>query len=102
MEEMVAVCGKPEITPDMLHVHTEDCYDDQGALVCGMLELTEHVHGPECFVSADAPEEIIEPELVTYPAQHFEQTVGDITVRVEAPEGAFPAGTEMRLLLVSA
>ena len=102
VEEKVAVCGKPEITPDMLHVHTEDCYDDQGALVCGMLELTEHVHGPECFVSADAPEEIIEPELVTYPAQHFEQTVGDITVRVEAPEGAFPAGTQMRLLLVSA
>lgn len=34
------------------------------------------------------------------PAQHFEDTVGDVTVTVEAPEGAFPADTYMILTAV--
>ena len=107
--EQVAICGKPEITENMLHTHTEDCFDEDGQRICGMLELTEHVHGPECFVSPDEPvvtlepsEESPTPSPVTFPAQQFEQTVGGITVRVEAPEGAFPAGTEMRLQMVPA
>ena len=51
-------CDKPEV---ILHVHTDECYlhneagslyvDEYGyaRLICGLLETTEHIHGPECF-----------------------------------------------------
>ena len=38
--------------------------------------------------------------VILFPAQHFEDTVGDVTVTVEAPEGAFPPDTRMELKLV--
>lgn len=35
-----------------LHSHTEDCYDDKGNLICGKEELLEeHIHGDGCFVT---------------------------------------------------
>ncbi len=39
------VCNIPA-----LHVHTADCYDEDGKLICGQLQLSQHVHGEECFV----------------------------------------------------
>lgn len=45
--EKILSCGRLE-----LHTHTDACYerDDGGmALVCGLPELVEHVHGEECF-----------------------------------------------------
>ena len=39
----IPVCGQLE-----LHAHTKYCYTD-GVLTCGIPELREHVHGPECF-----------------------------------------------------
>ena len=42
------------------------------------------------------------PETVAMPAVHFEDTAATVTVVVDAPEGAFPAGTEMKVSAVSA
>ena len=51
-------CAEPEI---LLHTHTDACYqknedgslyvDEDGNtwLICGQLQVLEHVHGPECF-----------------------------------------------------
>ncbi|MBQ7437392.1 MAG: LPXTG cell wall anchor domain-containing protein [Oscillospiraceae bacterium] len=53
-------CEQPEI---LLHTHTDACYqknedgslyvDEDGNtwLICGQLQVTEHVHGPECFTT---------------------------------------------------
>lgn len=40
------VCEKEEIVP---HVHTSDCYGENGELDCGKLQVKEHVHTEECF-----------------------------------------------------
>lgn len=39
-------------------------------------------------------------EQVTYPAQEFESRAGKVIVAVRAPEGAFPAGTTMKIEVV--
>ena len=46
----------------VLHTHDASCYDN-GILVCGLLELTVHVHGPECFTMVEMTEEEV-AELV--------------------------------------
>lgn len=72
--KQVAKCGKLE-----LHTHSEECYTD-GVLTCGKLELTEHVHGEECFKKA--------------PVMELSTVVDGVTVTVTAaeediiPEGA--------------
>ena len=38
--------GKTELTE---HIHTEDCYDAYGALICGKPEVIAHQHDEECF-----------------------------------------------------
>ena len=41
------------------------------------------------------------PDIATaYPAQDFEDSTGEVSVTVHAPEGAFPAGTSMSLKTV--
>ena len=59
-------CDKPEV---ILHAHSDDCYqkkedgsiyvDEDGNtfLICGMTEVTEHVHGPECFTTYELDDE---------------------------------------------
>ena len=42
-----------------LHVHDASCYDENGALVCGQKQMTEHVHGDECFKLVELSEEEI-------------------------------------------
>lgn len=51
-ETPVLVCRKPEI---MLHRHTGNCYGENGQLVCGMLQILQHQHGEECFVTQEIP-----------------------------------------------
>lgn len=64
--EKVLACGKLE-----LHTHTDECYakesfDEEGKLiegslpVCGLLQLEEHVHGEECFVTVELTAEEVE------------------------------------------
>ena len=51
-ETPVLVCRKPEI---ILHRHTGNCYDENGQQVCGMLQVLQHQHGEECFVTQEIP-----------------------------------------------
>lgn len=44
--------------------------------------------------------EVLAEEKPAMPAASFAKTVGDVTVSVEAPEGAFPEGTQMEIELV--
>ena len=189
--ETTLTCDKPEI---LLHTHTDDCYlkDDDGniyvdengnaQLICGQVQVLEHVHGPECFTvheldeepdetdpepaasgqfffmdeenedetedgtdgtepdEADETSETVdetgqtdeengepaeettgeesdkepgeetdpadgkteesspeEPLSVRMPAQNFEESTDTVTVRVVAPDGAFPPETTMRV-----
>ena len=189
--ETTLTCDKPEI---ILHTHTDDCYlkDDDGniyvdengnaQLICGQVQVLEHVHGPECFTvheldeepdetdpesaasgqfffmdeenedetedgtdgtepdeAGETPETIDETEpvdeetgepaeettgeetdketgeeteqadgkteesspeeplSVRMPAQNFEESTDTVTVRVAAPDGAFPPETTMRV-----
>ena len=114
-----------------LHVHDDACYDEEGNLVCGKEEVTEeHVHGAGCFktvtVTVDDPEPEAEApaedegpdyaqaeaEATPMPSQIFEEKVDlegknkdasdDLIVRVEAPEGALPKGTTMRVSPITA
>ena len=55
------ICG--ELEP---HTHTSDCYErghegDPGYLICGQLELTEHVHDTDCIYEEDVEVEDAEP-----------------------------------------
>lgn len=45
-EEFVTICGKKEI---ILHTHTDDCFDENGALACDKTEVRAHVHDESCF-----------------------------------------------------
>lgn len=172
--ETTLTCDKPEI---ILHTHTDDCYlkdedgdiyvDENGDmwLICGQVQVVEHVHGPECFTVHELDEEPDEtdpesaapgqfffmdeenedeteetdgtkqdeagetsetideagqteegtgeetepadgktgeesPEVplsVRMPAQNFEESTDTVTVRVVAPDGAFPPDTTMRV-----
>ncbi len=114
-----------------LHVHSDACYDEEGNLTCGKDEVTEqHVHGAGCFktvtVTVDDPEPAAEAsaedegpdyaqaeaEAAPMPSQIFEEKVDlegkskdasdDLIVRVEAPEGALPKGTTMRVSPITA
>jgi len=35
------------------HIHDDTCYDENGMLTCGMLQLTEHIHSTVCFLTAE-------------------------------------------------
>ena len=44
----------------MLHIHDVSCLDESGALVCGKLELREHIHEDACFVeTVESTEELV-------------------------------------------
>ena len=44
--QYVLICEEEEI---ILHTHEDSCYDETEMLTCGMLQVTEHQHGSECF-----------------------------------------------------
>lgn len=46
------ICGREEVG---LHTHDASCFDENGALICGLVQVLEHVHGPECFRTEAAP-----------------------------------------------
>ena len=70
-----------------LHTHDASCYDKNGVVICGKEEVTDtHVHGAGCFVDASS---------IPMPRQLFTGAAGNVIVSVEAPEGAFPEGTNM-------
>ena len=70
-------CGKEE------HAHTEDCFDETGALICGK---EEHTHTEDCF--ADASQEFT-----------YEDHEISVTLRVEGE--ALPETAEVALSPVS-
>ena len=92
-----------------LHVHDDSCYDEEGNLVCGKEEAAEqHVHGAGCFktvtktvaddeVVEEKPAEAEDKAEIEMPAQSFTGKANGAKVTVEAPEGAFPAGTTMKV-----
>jgi len=44
----------------MLHIHDVSCLDESGVLVCGKLELREHIHEDACFVeTVESTEELV-------------------------------------------
>ncbi|HBA47401.1 MAG TPA: hypothetical protein DCZ91_06310 [Lachnospiraceae bacterium] len=58
--ETELICGKTDNV--QLHTHTEDCYDADGKLICGKLEVLEHVHSDACHVKPEKAE----VENITY------------------------------------
>ena len=42
------VCQEAELT---LHTHAESCFDENGALVCSLLQVEAHQHTADCFVA---------------------------------------------------
>lgn len=54
--EAELICGKTEDIK--FHTHTEECYDADGNLICGKLEVLEHVHSDVCHVKPEAVEDI--------------------------------------------
>lgn len=91
------------------HTHDDSCYETERELVCDEEEITEeHVHGPGCFTTVVVEDDEAEDEAEasdSMPAQTFEAHTNekqpdDIYVYVEAPEGAFPADTTMKVKLV--
>jgi|GEM_PF-2810027 len=71
-----------------LHVHTADCYDEDGKLICGQLQLSQHVHGEDCFV--------YEEKTVTKTA-----VAGDYTITATYGASAkIPSKAELRAYIV--
>ena len=93
-------CGKREVE---LHTHTEDCYernedgsvrvDENGApkLICGKVQVLEHVHGPECFTvhNPDDPEATAAegPVFFTTETDEDESQEGEVPADADAEEG---------------
>lgn len=99
-EERVPACGLEE---DESHQHSDACYETVRTLTCDKEEVAEeHVHGPGCFATVTVVDE--DPAA----AQVFEGTVerDDGTlyakVAVEAPAGALPTGSSMKVEAVDA
>ena len=84
----VLVCGKLE-----LHTHDASCYDEDGQLICGKIELKEHVHNEECMKAIPKAEH-------DFPQQYFTGETTELNIAVTAPEGAFPAGSSMKVAAI--
>lgn len=57
--EPVLICEKPEV---ILHTHqpyespeNPGCYDEDGNLVCGQIQVLEHQHTEDCFTTVEEP-----------------------------------------------
>ena len=100
--ETTLTCDEPEI---LLHTHTDDCYlkdedgdiyvDENGDmwLICGQVQVLEHVHGPECFTVHELDEEPDETDPESAASGQFffmDEGSGDETDE----EGKVPETTE--------
>lgn len=83
--------------PDVPHHHLSECYNDEGTLVCGQLELMEHIHGNGCFVQ----HEEAEPEKPTQKKE--EKPASDDTVNgtVVAYSGAAKSSKTLSMHLMA-
>ena len=72
-ETPVLTCREPEV---ILHRHTENCYDQEGTLVCGMLQILQHQHGEECFVTREIPVDTEELTCTDETHEHGPQCYG--------------------------
>ncbi len=52
--KLVPICGKLEN-----HTHDDDCYDENGKLICELLQLEEHRHNKDCFKTVELTSEEI-------------------------------------------
>lgn len=52
--KLVPICGKLEN-----HIHDDDCYDENGKLICELLQLEEHRHDKDCFKTVELTSEEI-------------------------------------------
>ena len=113
-------CGMEE------HVHTDDCYDEEGNLIC---TLPEHVHTEECYQDevqieepalmeeANNPEkdsdepkqgiiETIKDALVHRLEENYDNTTedtdDDVTVTAEFNDGVLPEDVVMKVTAVDA
>ena len=123
-ETRTLVCGKSEgeQADGTTHTHDDSCYEITRELTCGKDELTEeHVHGPGCFKTVKGPDAVGAEEATTSTGddEHLvEATITEgtmvftdklldddgtvlVKVYVEAPEGAFPEGTTMKVTPVN-
>ncbi|MBO4881097.1 MAG: InlB B-repeat-containing protein, partial [Firmicutes bacterium] len=70
----------------------------EGSLIADILKQLEEGDIEEGLAEGEElPEEEIPEELVAMPEMHFRDIIDGISVTVDAPEGAFPEGTEMKL-----
>lgn len=66
------------------HIHTAECYDAKGNLVCEQLETYEHTHSERCFVEAPRPLTCTLPEDENH--THTEQCYGEWELICGLPE----------------
>jgi len=50
-------------TLPVLHFHADECLDEEGALICGLPEVMEHVHTEDCLVMPEDTEPVLVCEL---------------------------------------
>ena len=48
IEKKTLVCTEQEGT-QTVHTHTDECYDEEGNLICEKEETTEHTHSDDCY-----------------------------------------------------
>ena len=102
------VCGLLELKN---HVHGDSCFkevemsdqeaaqENDGEEAELQAEEEDQLHDEETTEN-NSSAEVIEKEETAYsdmPAQTFEDTDGKITVSINAPEGAFPAGAKLKV-----
>ena len=107
-QEQVLACGLEESAE---HTHTDACYITERILICGEGESQGHVHTEDCYetvaghvhtedcyarvLTCELPEHTHTEDCYPKEAQTFTGKAGGVSVTVNAPEGAFPAGTKM-------
>lgn len=84
-------CEKEEI---ILHQHGPGCYDENGALICGQMQILEHRHTDACFETLQEP---VDTETLTCGKEagegahtHGEECYnenGELTCELEESEG---------------
>ena len=73
-------CEKKELFP---HIHEATCFNESGTCICGLLQVTEHVHGDTCFVITQ--EQTAEPVLMCGYEEEHEHTE-DCVAKKDADE----------------
>lgn len=74
----------------VLHEHTEECYNDEGELVCGLSDKVVHTHDSSCY---DAEDALVCPLEELEPHEHDESCYTEVKTLVcgEEEHEAIPA-----------